>query len=194
MERSEVLRRIFHEARPYFGRIMFAMVLGIVAGVAPIVLLQLPSLLMTRVIHYQQVVHGVVTEPTSISWGALWLVCGLIFLSQVVGNLAGYGQSYLTAWSGQRMIATLRARMFDHVNRMTLADFDQWRPGEFMSRFSSDLSLMTDAVSISLPQMVQVTVTFFAALIYMISIDWLLAIVLLAVHAVRLVSSSAGST
>ena len=119
-------------------------------------------MLMTRVIDYQHVVNGS-TVPTSVNWGALWIVCGLIFLSQVVGNLAGYGQSYLTAWSGQRMIATLRARMFDHVNRMALADFDRWRPGEFMSRFSNDLGLMTDAVSISLPQMVQVTVTFVVA-------------------------------
>ena len=42
----------------------------------------------------------------------------------------------MTAWAGQRMIASLRARMFDHVNRMSLADYDRWRPGEFMSRFS----------------------------------------------------------
>jgi subfamily B ATP-binding cassette protein MsbA len=179
VERSEVLRRIYHEARPYLGRIAVAMLLGIIAGVAPTVLLQLPGLLMTRVIHYQHVVNGV-QQATYVDWGALWLVCGLILLSQVVGNLAGYGQSYLTAWSGQRMIATLRARMFDHVNRMALADFDRWRPGEFMSRFSSDLALMTDAVSISLPQMVQVAVTFIAALVWMVSIDWLLAIVLLA--------------
>jgi subfamily B ATP-binding cassette protein MsbA len=180
VERSEVLRRIYHEARPYLGRIAVAMLLGIVAGVAPIVLLQLPVLLMTRVIHYQHTVNGV-TVPTVIDWAGLWIVCALIFLSQVVGNLAGYGQSYLTAWSGQRMIATLRARMFDHVNRMSLADFDRWRPGEFMSRFSSDLGLMTDAVSISLPQMVQVAVTFISALVYMVSVDWLLALVLLAV-------------
>ena len=155
------------------------MLLGVIAGIAPTVLLQLPGLLMTRVIHYQPIVHGV-TTPTVIDWGGLWLVCGVIFISQVIGNLAGYGQSYLTAWSGQRMIATLRARMFDHVNRMSLADYDRWRPGEFMSRFSTDLGLMIDAVSISLPQMVQVTVTFFAAVTWMVSLDWVLAIVLLA--------------
>jgi subfamily B ATP-binding cassette protein MsbA len=179
VDRSDVLQRIFREARPYLGRVSLAMLMGVVAGIAPTVLLQLPGLLMTRVISYQHVVNGI-TQPTRVDWGALWLVCGLIFLSQVIGNLAGYGQSYLTAWSGQRMIATLRARMFDHVNRMSLADFDRWRPGEFMSRFSNDLGLMTDAVSISLPQMVQVTVTFVAALAWMVSIDWLLAIVLLA--------------
>jgi subfamily B ATP-binding cassette protein MsbA len=180
VERSEVLRRIFHEARPYLGRVGFAMLLGVVAGIAPTLLLQLPVLLMTRVIHYKHVVDGALV-PTTIDWGQLWLVCGAFLLSQILGNLAGYGQSYLTAWSGQRMIATLRARMFDHVNRMALADFDRWRPGEFMSRFSNDLALMTDAVSISLPQMVQVTVTFVAALAWMISIDWLLAVALLAI-------------
>jgi subfamily B ATP-binding cassette protein MsbA len=99
----------------------------------------------------------------------------------VIGNVAGYGQSYLTAWSGQRMIATIRGRLFDHVNRLPLAEFDRWRPGEFMSRFSNDLALMTDAVSISLPQLIQVTVTFIAAVVWMVRLDWLLALVLLAV-------------
>jgi subfamily B ATP-binding cassette protein MsbA len=179
VERSVVLHRIYAEARPYLGRVAVAMLLGVIAGIAPTVLLQLPGLLMTRVIHYQPIVHGVTTS-TVIDWGALWLVCGVIFLSQVIGNLAGYGQSYMTAWAGQRMIASLRARMFDHVNRMSLADYDRWRPGEFMSRFSTDLGLMIDAVSISLPQMVQVTVTFVAAVSWMVSLDWVLAVVLLA--------------
>jgi subfamily B ATP-binding cassette protein MsbA len=155
------------------------MLLGIIAGIAPTILLQLPGLLMTRVIDYQHTVAGVLV-PTHVDWTALWLVCGGIFLSQVIGNLAGYGQSYLTAWSGQKMIATLRARLFDHVNRLPLAEFDRWRPGEFMSRFSNDLALMTDAVSISLPQMIQVTVTFIAAVVWMVRLDWLLALVLLA--------------
>jgi subfamily B ATP-binding cassette protein MsbA len=179
VNRSEILRRIFREARPYLSRLAVAMLLGIVAGVAPTILLQLPGLLMTRVIAYQHTVDGV-TVPTHVDWTMLWLVCGGIFISQVIGNLAGYGQSYLTAWAGQKMIATLRARLFDHVNRLPLAEFDRWRPGEFMSRFSNDLALMTDAVSISLPQMIQVTVTFVAAVVWMVRLDWLLALVLLA--------------
>ena len=179
VNRSEILRRILREARPYLPRLALAMLLGVIAGIAPTVLLQLPGLLMTRVIAYQHAVGGT-TVPTRIDWGMLWLVCGGIFGSQVIGNVAGYGQSYLTAWSGQKMIATLRARLFDHVNRLPLAEFDRWRPGDFMSRFSNDLALMTDAVSISLPQMIQVTVTFIAAVIWMVRLDWLLAVVLLA--------------
>jgi subfamily B ATP-binding cassette protein MsbA len=174
----DILRRLLREARPYYSRLIVAMLLGIVAGLAPLALIQLPSLLMTKVIAYAHESNDVV-YPTTVNWATLWLVCGIIFFSQVIGNLAGYGQSYLTAWSGQRMIASLRARLFDRVNRLPLLEFDKWRPGEFIARFSSDLGLMTDAVSISLPQMIQVTVTFVCALVYMISIDWLLALVLL---------------
>jgi subfamily B ATP-binding cassette protein MsbA len=174
----EILLRLLREAKPYYPRLIVAMILGIVAGVAPLALIQLPSLLMTKVISYAHEAGGI-SYPTTVSWPQLWLVCGIIFFSQVIGNVAGYGQSYLTAWAGQRMIASLRARLFDRVNRLPLLEFDKWRPGELIARFSSDLSLMTDAVSISLPQMVQVTVTFICALIYMISIDWFLALVLL---------------
>lgn len=178
MVNREILRRLLREARPYYSRLIIAMVLGVVAGLAPLALIQLPSLLMTKVIAYAHEAGGV-AYPTTVNWLQLWLVCGIIFCSQVIGNVAGYGQSYLTAWAGQRMIASFRARLFDRVNRLPLLEFDKWRPGEFIARFSSDLGLMTDAVSISLPQMVQVTVTFVCALGYMISIDWLLALVLL---------------
>ncbi len=174
----EILRRLLREAHPYYAKLVIAMLLGVVAGLAPLALIQLPSLLMTKVISYQHEAAGVM-QPTSVRWAGLWLVCGIIFFSQVIGNVAGFGQSYLTAWAGQRMIASMRARLFDRVNRLPLLEFDKWRPGEFIARFSSDLALMTDAVSISLPQMIQVTVTFVCALVYMISIDWLLALVLL---------------
>ena len=45
------------------------MLLGIVAGIAPTILLLVARVcLMTRVIHYQHVVSGVVTQPTVVDW------------------------------------------------------------------------------------------------------------------------------
>jgi subfamily B ATP-binding cassette protein MsbA len=178
MNREMILRRLLREARPYYPRLTVAMLLGLVAGVAPLALIQLPSLLMTKVISYAHETGGV-SYPTTVSWPQLWLVCGIIFFSQVIGNLSGYGQSYLTAWAGQRMIASMRGALFDRVNRLPMLEFDKWRPGELIARFSSDLAMMTEAVSTSLPQMIQFTVTFICALVYMISVDWFLALVLL---------------
>jgi subfamily B ATP-binding cassette protein MsbA len=142
------------------------MLLGVLAGIAPLTLARVAGLLQAHVLIPHPEVSAVV------------LIVVLVIGSQVLGNAAGYGQAYLTAWSGQRMVASFRARMFDRIVRMPLQDFDRWRPGELQARVSSDLNLMTDAISISLPQFIQTSVTFTGALIYMIYLDWFLAAVL----------------
>jgi subfamily B ATP-binding cassette protein MsbA len=163
---NPTLRRLLREARPYSGRLVVAMLLGVLAGVAPLTLARVAGLLQAHVLIPHPEVSAVV------------LIVVLVIGSQVLGNAAGYGQGYLTAWSGQRMVASFRARMFDRIVRMPLRDFDRWRPGELQARMSSDLNLMTDAISISLPQFIQTSVTFTGALIYMIYLDWFLAAVL----------------
>jgi subfamily B ATP-binding cassette protein MsbA len=163
---NPTLRRLLREARPYYPRLIGGSLLGVLAGVAPITLAQVAVYLRSDVL---------VEHP---HWEILGLVVALILVSQIIGNAAAYGQAYLTAYSGQRMVAAFRARMFERIARMPLRDFDRWRPGELQSRMSSDLGLMTDAISISLPQFVQVTVTFVAALAYMLYLDWFLSAVL----------------
>jgi subfamily B ATP-binding cassette protein MsbA len=163
---NPTFRRLLREARPYYGRLAVGALLGVLAGVAPLTLAKVAGLLQSDIL---------VAHPR---WSVVLLVIGLIVVSQIVGNAASYGQAYLTAYSGQKMVATFRARMFDHIARMPLRDFDRWRPGELQSRMSVDLALMTDAISISLPQFVQVVVTFVGALVYMLWLDWFLSVVL----------------
>ncbi len=164
---NPTIRRLLREARPYYPRLIGGALLGVLAGVAPLTLAQVAVYLQSDVL---------VPNP---NWNVLLLVVLLILVSQIVGNSAAYGQAYLTAFSGQKMVANFRARMFDRIARMPLGDFDRWRPGELQARMSSDLGLMTDAISISLPQFVQVSVTFVAALAYMLHLDWFLSAVLL---------------
>src|SRR5665213_3052383 len=134
--------------------------------VAPLVIIKVTELLRSDVL---------IEQP---HWDVLIFVIAAIVGSQIIGNLASYGQSYITAFAGQSMVADFRARMFDRIARMPLREFDRWRPGELQSRMTSDLGLMTDALSISLPQFVQTAVTFVGSLAWMITLDWLLAVVL----------------
>src|ERR1700676_3906840 len=157
---NPTFRRLLREARPYYGRLVIGSLLGVIAGVVPVTMARVAELLRSDVL---------VQHP---NWDVLAIVIALVMGSQILGNAASYGQAYLTAYSGQKMVATFRARMFDRIARMPLAEFDRWRAGELQSRMSADLGLMTDAISISLPQFVQVTFTFIAALVYMIARDW----------------------
>jgi ABC-type multidrug transport system fused ATPase/permease subunit len=182
---ESVLRRLLAEAQPYYPRLIFALFLGVVSGLGPLAYVKAFPLILSRVfgdsshdlpirVPFSNQVLAVVPHGY-----ILYFVVIALFVVNLVSNAAQYGQSYLTAWSGQRLIASLRVRMFARVLRLPLGEFDKWRPGDFLARFTNDLALMTDAVSISLPQMVQTMVTFVGALAYMIYTDWLLTLFLL---------------
>lgn len=170
MTRREILRRLLREARPYYGRVTSALVLGIVAGLTP---LTLPWAFGR--------IQNAVLAARHPDVGVLYQALGLTFLALTAGAVTTYGQTYLTAWSGQHLVANLRVRLFARTLHLPLGEFDKWRPGELISRFTYDLQLMTDAVSVSLPQLFVVIVTFVGAIARMIAIDWLLTVCLFVV-------------
>ncbi|MGR4065302.1 MAG: ABC transporter ATP-binding protein [Vulcanimicrobiaceae bacterium] len=170
MTRQAILSRLASEARPYFPRLLAAVLLGAVAGALPIVPPWALGQIVGRVIAPP---HGHAPDLEF-----LYLALTLTFCSLALTNVATYFQTYLTAWSGQRLIATWRVRLFSRVLELPVDEYDKWRPGELISRFSSDLQMMTDAVSISLPLFFAATVTFLVSLGYMIKLDWLLTVTL----------------
>ena len=87
----------------------------------------------------------------------------------------------MTAWSGQHLVARLRVRLFDRMLRLPLEEYDQWRPGELIARFATDLQMMIDAVSVSVPQLVVALATFISSFATMIYLDWLLTLSLVLV-------------
>ena len=168
--RLAVLRRVFREARPYYPRLAFALILGAFAGVGPTAYAWAIGEIENRVL--------AVRPPGQPDIPYLWEIAGAMLVVAVVTNVASYGQNYITAWCGQRLIARLRVDVFERLMHLPLGLFERWRPGELISRSTNDLALMTDAVSISLPQFIQTTITFLAAIVGMIVTDWLLAVVL----------------
>ena len=158
---------MLREARPYYPRLASALVLGVIAGLGPLAFSNAFPLVIDRVVENPK--HPI---------GLLLLVMAGVFVVNLIANAATYGQSYLTAWSGQRLIASFRVRLFERTMRMPMAEFDRWRPGEFIARFTNDLTLMTDALSVSLPQFFVALVTLVGSIAYMIYVDWLLSLFL----------------
>lgn len=173
MSRRTILVRLAREARPYYPRLALAMTMGVLAGVLSIV----PPLAF-RIIINQVLVppHG---RPPDLN--ALYLSLGLTSVALVLANAAIYGQTYMTAWSGQHLVARLRVRLFERLLNLPLGEFDKWRPGELIARFSTDLQIMIDAVSVSVPQLVVALATFVSSFATMIYLDWLLTISLVLV-------------
>ncbi|MDQ6930326.1 MAG: ABC transporter ATP-binding protein/permease [Candidatus Eremiobacteraeota bacterium] len=171
MTRSQTLARIGREARPYIGTIALAMLFGAIGG----------TLTTLAVPKGAGILLGEVITTRQPDQHLEYLALGLIAGAMIVGALATYGNSYLMAYSGQHLIAKLRVRLFSRVLSLPLGEFDKWRPGELISRFNSDLQLMTEVVTVSVPQLFQNTITFIAALTRMLTIDWFLCLVLFAI-------------
>ncbi len=173
MNRRSILSRLVREARPYYPRLALAMTMGVLAGVLSIV----PP------IAFRIIINDVLipTHGRSPDLKALYLALGLTAVALVLANCAIYGQTYLTAWSGQHLVARIRVRLFDRLLNLPLGEFDKWRPGELMARFSTDLQIMIDAVSVSVPQLVVALATFASSFATMIYLDWLLTLSLVLV-------------
>jgi subfamily B ATP-binding cassette protein MsbA len=173
MSRRSILHRLAREARPYYPRIAVATALGALAGV----------LTLVPPTAFRIIINQVLAPPSgrSADLHALYVALIITFGALVLANVAIYYQTYLTAWSGQHLIARLRIRLFERLLNLPLETFDKWRPGELIARFSTDLQLMTDAVSVSVPQLVVALVTFVSSFATMIYLDWLLTLSLIIV-------------
>src|SRR5579871_6258017 len=173
MSRRTILVRLAREARPYYPRLALAMTMGVLAGVLTIV----PPL------SFRIIINQVLVPPPGhvADLKALYLSLGLTAVALVLANAAIYGQTYLTAWSGQHLVARLRVRLFERLLNLPLGEFDKWRPGELIARFATDLQMMIDAVSVSVPQLVVALATFISSFATMIYLDWLLTLSLVLV-------------
>ncbi|HLI97937.1 MAG TPA: ABC transporter ATP-binding protein [Candidatus Baltobacteraceae bacterium] len=163
MTSRRILMRLAHDSRPYAATLAIAIALGTLAGLTSLV----PPWAFSQIIN-----HVITARHPDLH--VLYVSLFVIFCALILGALSTYGQTYLMAWSGQHLIARMRAQLFERILRLPLGEFAKWRPGDLIARFNSDLQIMTDSVSISLPQLITNTVTFASSFAVMIYMDWLL--------------------
>jgi ATP-binding cassette, subfamily B, bacterial MsbA len=171
MTQGSTIARLAREGRPYYPRLLLAIGLGAVNSLLVLVAPWALGVIINKVI--DPATHGENPDLTP-----LYLALTATYISLVLSNLATYGTSYITTWAGQRFLAKLRQELYERLLCLPLQGFDRWRPGELIARFNSDLQVMSDAVSVSLPQLINVLLTFLSTFIAMIYIDWLLTLVL----------------
>jgi ATP-binding cassette, subfamily B, bacterial len=109
-----------------------------------------------------------------------WLVGGMIAISVVTGAL-GVGQTYLSNVVGQQVMHDLRAAVYRHLQRLSLAFFTRTRTGEVQSRIANDIGGVQTVVTTTATSITANVTTVIATVIAMFLLDWRLAIFSLAV-------------
>jgi ATP-binding cassette, subfamily B, bacterial MsbA len=106
----------------------------------------------------------------------------LLFLAAYVAKgLARYGQSYLMASVGERVIARLRRDLYAHLEQMSLSFFTTRHTAELMSRVVTDVNRLARLSSTVLVMTIRQSVMVVALAAVMFVRDWRLALIALVV-------------
>jgi subfamily B ATP-binding cassette protein MsbA len=106
----------------------------------------------------------------------------LLFLAAYIAKgLARYGQSYLMASIGERVIARLRRNLYAHLQRMSLSFFTSRHTAELMSRVVTDVNRLARLSSTVLVMTIRQMVMVVALATVMFVRDWRLAVIALVV-------------
>lgn len=74
-------------------------------------------------------------------------VAFIVFVIFLLKGLASFGDSVSMIYVGQKIIADIQKRLFDHFVRADLAYFHARSSGELVSRFTHDVALLRNAVT-----------------------------------------------
>jgi subfamily B ATP-binding cassette protein MsbA len=109
---------------------------------------------------------------------AMLRVVPLLLLGAYLVKGAGrYGQSYLMAAVGERVVATLRGTLYQHIQRMPLSFFADLHSAELMSRVVTDVNRLARVSSTVLVMAFRQTAMVVALLAVMFVREWRMAVI-----------------
>jgi ATP-binding cassette, subfamily B, bacterial len=104
-----------------------------------------------------------------------YLAAGMIAIAIVTGIL-GVIQTLLSNQVGQRVMHDLRAAVFRHLQRLSLAFFTRTRTGEVQSRISNDIGGVQNVVTNTATSIASSVTTVVATMVGMLALSWQLAL------------------
>jgi len=111
----------------------------------------------------------------------LWLIPLGLLGAYLLKGCARFGQAYLMAAVGERIVATIRGDLYRHLQRMPLSFFASRHSAELMSRVITDVARMARLSSSVLVNAVRQVGTVVVLVVVMFVRDWVLALIAVAV-------------
>lgn len=71
---------------------------------------------------------------------------GVIIVVVAMMAVSTFGRFYLVSWLGERVVADIRKKVYDHIIELSPAFFEVTRPGEILSRLTVDTTLIQTVV------------------------------------------------
>jgi ATP-binding cassette subfamily B protein len=152
--------RLFIPYRVRLGLLLGLIVLGSILSVASPFLLR------------EAINKGIIRHNLTL---LSWLVGGMIALA-VINGVISVAQTWISNQVGQRVMHDLRAAVFAHLQRMSLAFFTRTRSGEVQARIAYDIGGIDDVVTSTATSTVSTVATVLATVVAMVALEWRLTV------------------
>jgi ATP-binding cassette, subfamily B, bacterial len=110
----------------------------------------------------------------------------LVLALAVIGAVSSYVENYLTMSISQWVSHDLRRTLYHHIQRLSLAEFDQTRTGDLITRVTSDIESIQDFLDQALLGTLANVLTLFGMIGVMFYINWRFTLIALSVAPVLL--------
>ena len=157
------LRRVARLFRSYRGRLGAVLALIVFSSALGVI----PAFLLKEILN-----RAIPDRDTTL---LAYLAGGMIAIA-IVSGVLGVVQTLLSNQVGQRVMHDLRAAVFRHLQRLSLAFFTRTRTGEVQSRISNDIGGVQSVVTSTATSITSNVTTVVATMIAMLALSWELAI------------------
>ena len=157
------LRRVAGLFRSYRGRLGAVLALIVFSSALGVI----PAFLLKEILN-----RAIPERDTTL---LAYLAGGMIAIA-IASGVLGVVQTLLSNQVGQRVMHDLRAAVFRHLQRLSLAFFTRTRTGEVQSRISNDIGGVQSVVTSTATSITSNVTTVIATMIAMLALSWELAL------------------
>ena len=160
----DIFKRLLALARPHKGRFFLALLCMLVVGASTsgLAFLVKPAL------------DGIFLKKDAQM--LTWIPLVVIFIYTAKG-LCSYGQMVLMNYIGLRVVADLRSRLYQQIQKQSLSFFTKHPTGVLMSRITNDAGTLQGAVSDAVTTMFKDSFTLIGLVFVIFYRDWKLAVI-----------------
>ncbi|MFF1309513.1 ABC transporter ATP-binding protein, partial [Streptomyces sp. NPDC058320] len=121
--------------------------------------------------------HGIDEGVSRLALGAVWAAAGLGLVTVLVQWCAQIGETRMTGRTGERVLYSLRLKIFSQLQRLGLDYYERELTGRIMTRMTTDVDALSTFLQTGLVTAFVSVVTFFGIMGTLLVIDVQLALV-----------------
>ncbi|MFE6982216.1 ABC transporter ATP-binding protein [Streptomyces griseus] len=133
--------------------------------------------------------HGIDEGVSRISIGAVWAASAIALVVVLVQWAAQIGETRMTGRTGERILYSLRLKIFAQLQRLGLDYYERELTGRIMTRMTTDVDALSTFLQTGLVTAFVSVVTFFGIMVALLVLDIQLALVVFATLPVLIIGT-----